>query len=72
MKINNEEDYKIFNIDGKEIVVCKNIHNAFEIFEKEDPSHTGFYFDNMESFVYFINCITEVCKKMKEEEKNEN
>jgi len=72
MKINNEDDYKKFLINGKEFVACRNIHNGFEVFEKDDPCHTGFYFENIENFVYFVNCLTEIGKKFKEEVENEN
>lgn len=37
--------------------------NTIEIYEEDNPSNTGFVFYNMNDFIYFCNCITDIIEE---------
>lgn len=48
-----EKKYEIFFAEDEHI----------EIYEKNNPSSTGFIFDNMKKFILFVNFFTDIIEK---------
>jgi hypothetical protein len=68
MKISEENNGIYFFIEeNKKVNVFYYDNGAIELYEEEDPTHTGHYFENINSFFLYINNITEIARKLKEE-----
>jgi hypothetical protein len=65
--IDNGKEKKFVINNKKEIKVLRDDFDGIEFFESEDPTHTGCYFSNIQEFYYFINALTDIAKKFKDE-----
>ena len=71
MKIVYDDDIKKFTVNNKYVIQVNyeqnNSINSIELWNNEDPVHTGDYFESMQDFIHYINGLTDVAKKIKEE-----
>lgn len=51
---------KKIKVKGKEIEIFFAEDGHIEIYEKEDPGHTGFIFNNIKEFNIFINYMNDI------------
>lgn len=67
MSINKNDDSYIFSIkDNKYELIFHE--EMVEMFEIEDPSHTGFVFDDKKQLINLINILTDIIEKEEENE----
>ena len=57
-----------FVIKGKKFEVFLAEDGAIEIYENEDPGHTGFVFEDKKRVNLFLNALTDIMLKLSEEE----
>ncbi len=59
-KEENEYSFVANKID----YTVENLGNSIEIYETENPSKTGFVFDDLKQFVLFINRLTDIAESI--------
>ena len=58
----NEESYK-FKAGNKTIEIYFSEDGSSELYDEEDPSHTGFIFADDKQLISFVNGLTDVVEK---------
>lgn len=68
MKIAENGNERSFIINNKRTIkVVLDEDGGIDFFDMDDPVHTGYYLYNIQEFYYFINGLTEIAKKIKDE-----
>ena len=52
-----------FKINNKTFEVFIAEDKAIEIYEEDDPAHTGFIFNNKKEIILFINNLSDIISK---------
>ena len=72
MKIIENGDTKRYTISPEQIInVAVDKYGGIEVFEEKDVTHTGHYFKSLQDFFYYINGLTEIARKLKEQEEED-
>lgn len=56
-----------FNVKGKIVGVEMLNRGTIEIYEEDNPSKTGFIFDDIKQFIAFINNCSDIAEELMEE-----
>ena len=66
----NDITYR-FNVGSKTIGVDVLDNGVIEVYDEEDPVHTGFILDGMKQFIALINNMADIADFLTEEQENE-
>jgi hypothetical protein len=61
-----------FSID-KELIGFEYLEDGhIELYEKEDPGHTGFVFGSLKHFISFVNNLADIAEHLLEQEEKKS
>ncbi len=67
-----DSDGYSFSID-KEAIGLESLQDGhIELYEKNDPSHTGFVFGSLKHFISFVNNLADIAEHLLEEEEKKS